>query len=59
MVSIFVSARSLAAARAVDPHVSTAAVRAAVEVALAEQLRELRKEGDRRSEDLRPARGEA
>jgi hypothetical protein len=59
MVSIFVSARSLAAARAVDPHVSTAAVRAAVEVALAEQLRELRKDDERRFEDARPVRGEA
>jgi len=36
-----VSARALVAARAVDPQVSTAAVRAAVEVALAEQRREL------------------
>lgn len=59
MVSIFVSARSLAAARAVDPHVSTAAVRAAVEVALAEQLRELRADDARRLEDRGPARGEA
>jgi hypothetical protein len=59
MVSIFVSARSLAAARAVDPHVSTAAVRAAVEVALAEQLRELRKDDDRRIEDVRPRRRDA
>ena len=59
MVSIFVSARSLAAARAVDPHVSTAAVRAAVEVALAEQLRELRKDDDRRIEDVRPMRRDA
>jgi hypothetical protein len=36
-----VSARALVAARAVDPEVSTAAVRAAVETALAEQRREL------------------
>ncbi len=41
MISISVSARALVAARAVDPQVSTAAVRAAVEVALAEQRREL------------------
>lgn len=41
MINISVSARALVAARAVDPQVSTAAVRAAVEVALAEQLREL------------------
>jgi hypothetical protein len=40
MISISVSARALVAARAVDPHVSTAAVRAAVEAALAEQRRE-------------------
>jgi hypothetical protein len=41
MINIAVSARALVAARAVDPQVSTAAVRAAVEVALAEQRREL------------------
>ena len=41
MISISVSARALVAARTVDPHVSTAAVRAAVEAALAEQRREL------------------
>ena len=41
MISISVSARALVAARTVDPQVSTAAVRAAVEVALAEQRREL------------------
>ena len=41
MMNISVSARALVAARAVDPQVSTAAVRAAVEVALADQLREL------------------
>lgn len=34
MVSISVSARSLAAARRIDPDVSTAAVQAAVEAAL-------------------------
>ena len=42
MINISMSARALVAARAVDPEVSTAAVRAAVEAALAEQLRELR-----------------
>ena len=42
MISISVSARSLAAARAVDPEVSPAAVRAAVEAALAEHLRQSR-----------------
>ena len=41
MLSIALSARALAAARAVDPDVSTAAIRAAVEAALAHRLREL------------------
>ena len=41
MINSSVSARALVAARAVDPQVSTAAVRAAVEAALAEQRREL------------------
>jgi hypothetical protein len=41
MVNISVSSRSLAAARQIDPDVSPAAVRAAVEVAIAEQMREL------------------
>ena len=53
MISISVSARSLAAARAVDPEVSPAAVRAAVEAALAEHLRQLRQ--DRRGDGLRRA----
>jgi hypothetical protein len=44
MINIAVSARALVAARAVDPQVSTAAVRAAVEVALAEQRRELERQ---------------
>jgi hypothetical protein len=44
MINIAVSARALVAARAVDPLVSTAAVRAAVEVALAEQRRELERQ---------------
>lgn len=41
MINIAVSARSLAAARSVDPSVSPAAVRAAVEAAIAEHLRQL------------------
>jgi hypothetical protein len=41
MINISVASRSLAAARTIDPNVSPAAVRAAVEVAIAEQLREL------------------
>ncbi len=41
MLNISVSSRSLAAARSVDPDVSPAAVRAAVEVAIAEQMRQL------------------
>ncbi len=53
MISISVSARSLAAARAVDPDVSPAAVRAAVEAALAEHLRQSRQEP--RSNHLRRA----
>lgn len=44
MVSISVSARSLAAARTVDPQVSTAAVRAAGEEAVAADRREARRE---------------
>jgi hypothetical protein len=39
MITMHLSPRSLAAARSVDPHVCTAAVHAAVEVAVAEQLR--------------------
>ncbi|MEJ8280747.1 hypothetical protein [Pseudonocardia spirodelae] len=42
MVSISVSARSLAAARLIDPDVNTAAVQAAVEAALAADGREKR-----------------
>lgn len=38
MIAIYLSARVLAAARAVDPAVSPAAVHAAVEVAVAEEL---------------------
>jgi hypothetical protein len=52
MISISVSSRSLAAARTINPDVSPAAVRAAVEAALAEQLRQLgRGQGDQRSPD--------
>ncbi|MFP5069983.1 hypothetical protein ACLFMI_09995 [Pseudonocardia nantongensis] len=40
VVSISVSARSLAAARLIDPDVSTAAVQAAVEAAVAADRRE-------------------
>jgi hypothetical protein len=43
MISIAVSTRSLAAARSVDPRVSPAAVRAAVEAALAEHARQSRR----------------
>jgi hypothetical protein len=46
VINISVSSRSLAAARSVDPDVSAAAVRAAVEVAIAEQMRELRHSHD-------------
>jgi hypothetical protein len=52
MINISVSARALVAARAVDPQVSTAAVRAAVEVALAEQRRELEIRRAAMSDDL-------
>jgi post-segregation antitoxin (ccd killing protein) len=40
LINIYVSSRSLAAARNVDPNVSPAAVRAAVEVAIAEHMRQ-------------------
>ena len=39
MITMYLSPRSLEAARAVDPNVSPAAVHAAVEIAVAEQLR--------------------
>jgi hypothetical protein len=55
MINISVSARALVAARAVDPQVSTAAVRAAVEVALAEQRRELEIRRGAVSEDVSAA----
>ena len=38
-ITVYLSPASLAAARSVDPYVSPAAVHAAVEVAVAEQLR--------------------
>ena len=41
MIAVYLSPRALASARAVDPHVSPAAVHAAVEVAIAQELREL------------------
>lgn len=41
MINLYLSGRSLAAARSVDPEVSPAAVHAAVEVAIVEQLREV------------------
>ncbi|MFC4948475.1 hypothetical protein [Pseudonocardia sp. GCM10023141] len=54
MVNISVSSRSLAAARSVDPDVSPAAVHAAVEAALAEQMRQLGRGRVQRAE--RPSR---
>jgi post-segregation antitoxin (ccd killing protein) len=48
MVNISVSSRSLAAARTIDPDVSAAAVRAAVEVAIAEHSRELGRSREQR-----------
>jgi len=39
MITLYLSSRSLDAARAIDPRVLPAAVHAAVEVAVAEQLR--------------------
>ena len=57
MINISVSARALVAARAVDPDVSTAAVRAAVEVALAEQLRELERRREIADDQVAAATG--
>ncbi|MDN5917632.1 MAG: hypothetical protein L0I76_21475 [Pseudonocardia sp.] len=54
MVSISVSARSLAAARLVDPQVSTAAVHAAIEEAVAADRREARREAARITETTSP-----
>ena len=57
MINIYVSSRSLAAARQVDPDVSPAAVRAAVEVAIAEHTRELRRRlADQREDSTRSDR---
>ncbi|GAA1834064.1 hypothetical protein GCM10009836_10260 [Pseudonocardia ailaonensis] len=41
MINVYLSAKALAAARSVDPGISPAAVHAAVEIALVEQLREV------------------
>ena len=49
MVSISVSARSLAAARLIDPDVNTAAVQAAVEAALAAERQEKKRDTQRLS----------
>ena len=49
MITMYLSPRSLEAARAVDPYVSPAAVHAAVEIAVAEQLRASRTEVPTRS----------
>jgi hypothetical protein len=57
VINISVSSRSLAAARSVDPDVSAAAVRAAVEVAIAEQMRELRRSHDTTRLDPTPYEG--
>lgn len=59
MVSISVSARSLAAARLIDPEVSTAAVQAAVEAAVDADRREGRRGAPARREhnaDREPGR---
>ena len=50
MITMYLSPRSLEAARSVDPYVSAAAVHAAVEVAVAEQLRA---HADQSPEELR------
>ena len=49
MITVYLSPRSLEAARAVDPSVSPAAVHAAVEIAVAEQLRAI---ADRTPEEI-------
>ncbi len=54
MITMYLSPRSLEAARSVDPYVSPAAVHAAVEVAVAEQLRAHRRPESGR--DPRPGR---
>jgi hypothetical protein len=49
MITVYLSPQSLEAARAVDPYVSPAAVHAAVEVAVVEQLRAV---ADRTAEEI-------
>jgi hypothetical protein len=49
-ITVYLSPRSLEAARAVDPHVSPAAVHAAVEIAVVEQLRAV---ADRTPDEIR------
>lgn len=55
MLNIAVSSRSLAAARTIDPDVCPAAVYAAVEAAIAEQLRQLRRAPTESGEPARRA----
>lgn len=55
MINIAVSSRSLAAARRVDPDVSPAAVHAAIEAAIAEQLRQLGRDRSGSTESRRRA----
>ncbi|MGZ8750942.1 MAG: hypothetical protein ACXWYP_08705 [Pseudonocardia sp.] len=50
MITMYLSPRSLEAARAVDPYISPAAVHAAVEIAVAEQLRAV---ADRGPDEIR------
>jgi len=50
MITMYLSPASLEAARAVDPYVSPAAVHAAVEIAVAEQLRAV---ADRGPDEIR------
>lgn len=56
MITLYLSANALAAARSVDPAVSPAAVHAAVEIAVGEQLLQVagcsREEIRRRAADL-------
>jgi post-segregation antitoxin (ccd killing protein) len=50
MITVYLSPESLEAARAVDPNVSPAAVHAAVEIAVVEQLRAV---ADRTPDEIR------
>jgi hypothetical protein len=50
MITVYLSPRSLEAARAVDPYVQPAAVHAAVEIAIVEQLRAV---ADRTPDEIR------